>query len=185
MKINSSELIDILQGTTKELIDKTKAFKQLSSEQLNYRNAPDSWSILECLEHLNLYGDFYLKEIEEKILKASEESKPYVFKSGWMGNYAANSMLPENGKLNKMKTFKDKNPIHSDLDATTIDRFIKQQERMLQLLEQARKINMNKVKTGITITNLIRFKLGDTFRFVINHNVRHIQQAERLLKISK
>jgi hypothetical protein len=28
---------------------------------------------------------------------------------------------------------------------------------------------------------MIRFKIGDTFRFVINHNQRHIEQAKKAL----
>ena len=36
------------------------------------------------------------------------------------------SLLPK-GKLNKMKTFKDKNPLNANLDKTVIDKFINQQ----------------------------------------------------------
>ncbi|WP_317044615.1 DinB family protein [Chryseobacterium geocarposphaerae] len=58
---------------------------------------------------------------------------------------------------------------------------MKQQEQMLDLLKNAQNVDLNKTKTGISISSLIRLKLGDTFRFVIYHNQRHVQQAKRVL----
>lgn len=107
-----------------------------------------------------------------------------TFKSGVLGNYFANSMLPKSGKITKMKTFKKMNPANSNLPITTIDRFLKQQERLLSLLEMAKQVDLTKTTTGITLTSLLRFRLGDTFRFFVNHITRHVRQAERCLTVS-
>jgi len=131
------------------------------------------------LEHLNLFGDFYLGEIEKRIKKA-KHSPTKLYKSGWFGNYFANSMLPKNGKIRKMKTFRDKDPINSKLTQTTIERFLQQQYRMIELLNRAQYVNMYKVKTSITIP-LVKLRLGDSFRVVIYHNQRHMLQAEKVL----
>jgi hypothetical protein len=88
--------------------------------------------------------------------------------------------LPKNGKIQKMKTFKDKNPIHSQLSPMTLDRFLKQQDRLLQLLQQAENINLTKTRTAISITKWLTLRLGDTFRFFIFHIERHIEQAEQV-----
>lgn len=71
------------------------------------------------------------------------------------------------------------NPIHSNLSTTTI--FIGQQQQLLKLLQAARMVNLNKVKTRISISRFVKIKLGNTFRFVIYHNQRHILQAKRVL----
>ena len=84
-------------------------------------------------------------------------------------------------KLNKMKTFKDKNPLGSKLDKSTIERFISQQEQVLNLLDKSRKIDLSKTKTAISISKLIKLRIGDTFRVVIYHNERHLVQAEKIL----
>lgn len=182
MKINSSDLVQDLVHRVKVAAEKAQGFKNTPEEILNRRETDSSWSVLECLEHLNLYGDYYLPEIEKSILRAKPETKQGIFKSGWLGNYFAHSMLPKKGEVkNKMKTFNDKNPIHSTLDKTTIDRFLKQQEKMLDLLDMANRVNLNKTKTSISISRLIRLKLGDTFRFTIYHIERHILQAEKAL----
>lgn len=178
MRINQDQLIDDLISRTEHIISQAEMYKSLPADHVNLKPNPEKWSVLECLEHLNLYGDFYLVEIEQRILSSNDPPKK-LFKSGWFGNYAANSMLPKNGKIMKMKTFRDKDPSNSNLDQTTIDRFLKQQSRMIDLLHQARKINLTRVKTSITIP-IIKFRLGDTFRFVIYHNQRHMIQASNV-----
>ncbi|MTI31603.1 DinB family protein [Xanthovirga aplysinae] len=182
MKIEQRQLIDDLQRRTKDCIGKVQQFKSLNQKQLNWKSAPDSWSILECLEHLNLYGDFYLVEIENRILKAPKSQHSLKFKSGFLGNYFAQSMLPKKGKIKKMKTFKDKNPLNSELSFSTLERFLKQQEKMLNLLEEARKLDLMKCKTAISISKWIKLQLGDTFRVVIYHNERHILQAKNVIQ---
>lgn len=183
MKIKQSILLEDLVNRTKELIQKVKNVQTLPTGSLNFKYDPKSWSILECLEHLNLYGDFYLKEIEIRIIQGDKKAA-LTFQSGILGNYFANSMLPKNGKIIKMKTFKDKNPSNSSLSTTTIDRFLKQQQRMIELLMQAKNVDLNRVKTSITIP-IFKLKLGDTFRFVIYHNQRHMLQIECVLKSLK
>lgn len=183
MKTKSETLILELIETTRQNLNFAETLKTKSSSQLNWKENKESWSILECLEHLNLYGDFYLPEIEKGIDNAKSKSE-HIFKSGILGNYFAESMLPK-AKLNKMKTFKDKNPLNSHLDNNTIDRFMNQQIKMLDLLNKGRAISLNKEKTPISITKLIKLKIGDTFRFVINHNIRHIKQIENNVKLQK
>lgn len=180
MQVESKILLQDLTARAMKASEKVQRFKSLPIEQLNHRDAPDSWSILECIEHLNLYGDFYLPEIEQRILQSPHNQAVILFKSGWLGNYFANSMLPKNGKIQKMKTFKDKNPIHSSLDIITLERFLKQHECLLQLLREAENVNLNKIRTSISITKWITLKLGDTLRFFIYHIERHLEQAERV-----
>ncbi len=178
MTIESEKLIQDLTERTLTNIKQAEKFRALPTEKLNWRNEPNGWSILECFEHLNLYGDFYIPEIKRRI-ESSKTTPKKNFKSGLIGNYFAEMMLPKEN-LNKMKTFKDKNPLGSNLDKTTIDRFLAQQEQLLILLEKAKNIDLNKTKTAISISKVIKLKLGDTFRVVIYHNDRHILQARKV-----
>jgi hypothetical protein len=179
MKISTSQLLNELQTLTQDHIQYAEKLWEQPDEKLNSRVSNDSWSVLECLEHLNRYADFYIPEISKRI-SSSETSSTSVFKPGILGNYFAQSMLPKE-KLNKMKTFKNMNPINSQLDKNVVKEFIKQQNQLIELLQKANHINLNKVKTSISISKLINLRLGDTFRFVIYHNKRHLQQAERVL----
>ncbi|WP_136667427.1 DinB family protein [Flavobacterium sp. H122] len=180
MKIESDKLIQDLEKLTKENIKFAEELKFLDENTLRYRKDNNSWNVLECLEHLNRYGDYYLPEIKMQLNKSNFPSERF-FKSGWLGNYFANSMLP-GAKMKPMKTFKDKNPLGTSLSVQVIDVFIGQQMKILDLLEQSHKHNLNKIHIKISIARWLRIKLGDTFRFVINHNLRHISQIKNILK---
>ena len=177
--MKSKQLLNDLSTRTEKSIEECKEFLNLSDEVLNHKSDPKSWSILECLEHLNRYGDFYIHEIEKRI-KNSKYGSSDEFKSGWLGNYFAQSMLPKE-KLNKMKTFKSMNPVGSTLNRDVIDKFISQQSKMLELLRLAHNVNLTKTKTSISISTWIKLRLGDTLRVVIYHNDRHIVQAKTAL----
>lgn len=181
MKFKTQDLINELTVQTQSIAAYAETLKGRSLEQLNYRASTDSWSALECLQHLNLYGRFYIPELTQRLNHAGSAKTPQqFFKSSWLGNYFAKSMLPKE-QLNKMKTFKEMNPIHSQLDVSVIDEFIDQQQQMLRLLERGKTTDLTRTKVSISISKWIKLRLGDTFRFVIYHNMRHIQQAKRVL----
>ena len=170
-----NELVEITQQNMNDI----QAFQSMTHQQLNLKASHDSWSILECIEHLNRYGDFYLPEIQSRLEKSMHTASS-IFKSGILGNYFAKSMLPKE-KLNKMKTFASMNPNNSVLDRSVLDTFIHQQEKLLDLLLKAKETNLTKVKTSISISKWIKLRLGDTLRVVVYHNLRHIKQAKRVV----
>lgn len=180
MNITSEALISELIELTRQNINEAQQLNKKPINELNWKLDKKTWSVLETIEHLNLYGDFYLPEIENGIAKNSKTLETY-FKPGFLGDYFAKSMLPKE-KLNKMNTFKSKNPNGSNLDKSALERFLSQQEKTLTLLDKARKVSLNKIKTPTTLGKLVKLKLGDTFRVVIYHNLRHIIQAKKTLE---
>lgn len=179
MELTSNNLIQDLLKLTQENLNSVIHFKNQPIEALNWKANAKSWSVLECIEHLNRYGYFYIPEITSKIKHSKYESAT-VFKSNWLGSYFSKSMLYKED-LNKMKTFKSMNPLNSKLDKLTLETFINQQHQIISLLEKSKDINLDKTKTAISISKLIKLKLGDTFRVLIYHNQRHIKQAEKAL----
>lgn len=176
--MKSDLLIQNFIQKSKAHIDFAGRLKNKNAEYLTWRSSAASWNILECLQHLNLYGDYYLPVIEDKMCQ-SKHSKSQSFKSGLPGGYFAKVMLPRE-KPNKMNTFKDKNPLNADLDETVIDIFAQQQVKLIELLEQAKNNNLNKIKIPVSISPWIKLKLGDTFLFYVNHITRHVQQVEKV-----
>ncbi len=176
--MQSENLIQSLIEESRQLINQVEKLKTNDLQILTWKENPNSWCILECLEHLNLYGDFYLPQIENSIKDAKSKNE-IEFRSGFLGNYFAKSMLPKE-KLNKMKTFKDKNPLNTNPDRTVIEKFINQQVKLIDLLNLSRNISLNKVKISTSISNFIKLRLGDTFQFIINHNIRHLEQIRRI-----
>lgn len=180
MKITSEALISELIELTNQNINEIKQLNQKPINELNWKLDEKTWSVLEAIEHLNLYGSFYLPEIKKCIDKTNKIAETN-YKPGLLGNYFAESMLPKE-KLNKMNTFKSKNPNGSNLDKSVLERFLSQQEKTLKLLNKARNVSLNKIKVPTTLGKLVKLKLGDTFRVVINHNLRHIVQAKKIIE---
>lgn len=179
MNIPAQQLRNELTGQTLELLTVAETFLRLPMEELNWRETPASWSILECLEHLNCYGTYYLPEIASRIHKNKTDTvinRP--FKSGLLGNYFAN-LMRSTKKSSKMKTFKKMNPIGKSLTVSVIHEFIHQQNQMLSLLEQSHYVDLTQTRTSISLSRLITLRLGDTFRFVTYHAQRHMNQAKR------
>ena len=180
MGLVAQKLLQNLLEITHENLTSVKQLKQQPLASLNWKQNPESWSVLECIEHLNRYGDFYIPEITNKIQHSKYKSTE-IFKSSWLGNYFSKSVA-YNKDLNKMKTFKSMNPLNSDLDIQTLEKFINQQHQIITLLDKAKNVNLDKTKTAISISRLIKLRLGDTFRVLIFHNERHIKQAEKTLE---
>jgi hypothetical protein len=182
MTFASDQLLADLKSKTSALIQiAEKHFSGLTEEELNQRPAPDAWSIADCLEHLNLYAEYYHTMMAQK-MEASNHMPNPKFRSGIIGNYFTNIMQVKNGKLNKMSSPKDKNPVNLETANDTLGRFIDHQQEMLRLLDRAKKANLGKVRIPITIYPWLKLKLGDTFRFSVTHNERHVIQAMNVLK---
>ncbi|MEL6559712.1 MAG: DinB family protein [Bacteroidota bacterium] len=185
MKIQQKELIRELTNMTHDVIKRLEAFKNLSDDSLNWRENDEKWSILECFEHLKLYGDFYIPECNKRIQPhLISSTTPLYFKSGILGNYFAKMMLPSD-QMKKISSPKDKNPIFSRLNKEVLEDFEKQQYELLELLKTSEGLNLTKIKTGISISNFIKLRIGDTYRVVIYHNLRHLIQAENVLSLLK
>lgn len=181
MKAKNQDLITNLVKRTQEVLNQAQELLNQTEENLNKKKDAESWSALECIEHLNRYGDFYLPEVKRQITGAPAVNETTVFKAGLLGNYFAKGMLPKEN-LNKMKTFKVMNASGSVLDTEVLHKFIQQQHQWLDLLTSCRTVNMTKVKTAISISKFIKLRLGDTLRVVIYHNQRHLLQALRAVR---
>jgi hypothetical protein len=117
---STQQLIDNLEKQTKLFLSKAIAEWQLTpSATLLQKPARNKWSAAQCLEHLNNYGHYYLPEIDKAIEAAKRKGLEAndQFKTGLLGNYFTQLMLPKkSGKLKKMSAPKEHKPI-ADLDA--------------------------------------------------------------------
>jgi len=182
---DTKTLLDGLASDTQTLIDIAKKyFEPLSADQLRRRPNPKSWSVGECLEHLNLYGEYYIPALQ-KALQAEGQPQP-TFKGSVLGEHFANLMRPKDDgqPKSKMSTFSDKNPVLMSFVVTPeiVSAFIAQQEDMLKCISAARQKNLHRPKITITITRLISLGIGDTLRFNTYHAQRHVAQALRVLQ---
>ncbi len=182
METNNELLIMDLIEITRVNLNQLEKLNLLNTDKLNFKENSEKWSILECIAHLNIYGDFYLPEIENSIKQSESYKEP--FKPGVLGNYFVKLIQPKE-ELNIMKTLKKFDPIGSELDSNILLDFKEQQIKMLDLLKKALNVNLTKSKTSVSISKMIKLRLGDTLRFVVYHNQRHLNQANNIVKTFK
>jgi len=178
--INRKILLSQLEEKTEtQLKEVLHLFQNLSEEVLLRPSKTGGWSMVQCLEHLNSYGNYYFPLIEKELAKNKDSSRD-TFKSSWLGAYFIRIMDPKTA-TGKYKAFKDHQPAAA-LDAhAVVAEFIRQQETVLLLLRQAQTVDLNHIRIPISILKWLRLKLGDVFQFIVAHNERHLQQARRNL----
>ena len=94
-----------------------------------------------------------------------------------MGKKFIAMMHPDSTK--KHKTFARMNPSNGSLKKEVIERFLKNQEELLDILNEAGKIDLNKASIPVEFLKILRMNLGDALQFVVVHAQRHINQAHR------
>lgn len=169
---------ELAQDLKTLLIRQKKALSQLQAlneSELNKKPSAESWSALDCIEHLCRYGDFYLPECNAVLLSAKAKKAQY-FKSSLLGEYFAKSMWPQQS-TKTMNTFKNMNPSFSETRAEVLEEFSQQLKQWEDFIAKAEAYSWSKIKTSISISKLIKLRLGDTLRVVIYHQERHLKQA--------
>jgi hypothetical protein len=184
--VNSIVLLETLKENTREIILQAEQLKKIPVELLEKAPAKDKWSTAQVLEHLNIYSRYYLNAIEKKLHHNQTETKAF-FSPGWLGNYFTKLMQPKNnGSVKKkMKAPANAQPAPSPNPKEMMDEFIKHQHHLLNLLQIAKRHDINKNRIAISIAKLITLKLGDTFRFIIAHQQRHFVQIENTIQAVK
>ncbi|HYK57512.1 MAG TPA: DinB family protein [Flavisolibacter sp.] len=182
-KFKSEELIDQLEADVRQLIAAAEHLQQADNVKLSYPPEEGKWSAAQALEHLNMYNRYYLPAIEKAMVHIPKEVNAW-FVPGFFGNYFTNMMMPKNvyEVKNRMKAMKGYRPDRGINVEGVFKEFYEHQNKLIQLLETARKRNLEQVRVPTSISTMIRLKLGDTFRFLIAHEQRHMIQARNAIR---
>src|SRR3954470_5673133 len=93
--ISRTALLASLEATVEEHIRvAVSIFQNMTAEDLLRPSSSGGWSIAQCLEHLNSYGNFYLPEIKKGLDKVEHTSDVEEFSSTWLGRYFTKIMDP-------------------------------------------------------------------------------------------
>lgn len=183
--MTTTDLIQIATRITQSNIELiNSSVKKMSETQLNWKPAPTTWSVNEVLAHLNEYGKYYHPVILRKIENTRFTSTKEAFLSSPLGRSAWKSMKLGNARnvKRKFKAQKDYNPSidPSLLDGEQVNSFENQQNDLLNIIEKSAAVNLRRVKIPISISKVVRLRLGDALLFVVYHNERHMQQILNL-----
>lgn len=160
-------------------------FSELSTPQLLQSPEPGQWSIAQCLEHLNAYNRYYVPALQQAIEQGEQQGKrsTSTFRSGWLGNYFTKLMQPRTDEVKAARFQAQKGYIPvTDLDARAVLlEFVAQQQELLHLLHRAKGVDLGRLKVAVSVAKWVKMSAGDTFRFLIAHEQRHMLQAQRVI----
>jgi hypothetical protein len=180
---------DLLQTIINETEKNSEAARQLvaglSEAQLNWKPAPDKWSISQCLDHLAVtsskFGPYFTAALA-RARKKWPASTPPAYRPSWMGGWLIKQVTPETGRnLPAPKVFR---PSESSTIQGAFESFLKQQERFLAFVRETDGVDYNKTRLRSPVTPLMRYSLADAFVVTVVHGQRHLAQARRVREMS-
>ncbi len=182
-KFKSEDLLNELITDVRRIRESAGFFQSSDQSKLAYSPDKEKWSVVQILEHLNAYNRHYLPLIEKELSFVSHE-KNDGFTPGYWGEKFTKMMKPTNvyqirNKMKAMKAYTFSNNLNIE---TVLKEFIAHQDKLIELLENAKSKDLNTIRIPITLTTLVKLKLGDMFRFLIAHEQRHIIQARNTLR---
>jgi hypothetical protein len=165
--------------------DFTKDFGSLTTEQLNWKPNPQTWSIAQNVDHLIVVNETYypvLASLKEGTYKTSFIAR-FGFMVSFFGAIVLNAVKPDRKK--KMKTFPVWEPNASQIKGDILDKFKKHQRELIRQIETSKEL----VEKGTVISSpankIIVYKLETAFDIIVSHEQRHYEQAKEVLQLIK
>ena len=176
-KISVAEAVREIERVTAEV---NQEFYSFTQAQINWKPAPDRWSVGECLEHLITANSRYFPMVEG--ILAGRYSKPLLGRipgyPGMCGRMLINAVSPQTAR--KVKTMAVFEPTRSTVDADEVARFSEHQDGLVELIRKSERLDLHKTIVASPATSVIVYSLLDAWRLIAAHEVRHLGQARNV-----
>ena len=171
------------------MLHQMKSWQQLDNANLISQPNPESWSLIEVVEHLNKAYTLYLDKVDTAIANCPDiQGPPKPFKARAWQKFVIEGQRLKNGKRPwKMKTLKRFQPLLdvktlTDEDLQTIfERFFALHEHLKTSILSARVKQVKAHKFSSAIGPIVNFYLPEGFEFLLCHMERHYVQIEGIL----
>ena len=158
---------------------------QLTPEQL-IETTGAQWSIAQNIAHLILINSSYfpiIEQLQQKVYKRPFHGR-FQFMVKFLGGVVKQSVEPSRQK--KMKTFPVWEPKETIQINDIIEQFKAHHEDLKRYVELAMPFIQNKMVIHSPASKVIVYELDTVFEIIIQHELRHIEQAkEQLQRIVK
>lgn len=171
-------LLEQFESNTQRVKD---LFSDLSADQLNWKPAPESWSIAQCLDHLMVSNRTYFPTFKAL---ASQSYKPSFWTrispfSNYLGNFLLDYTTAEGKSKGKAPAaFK---PSNSSLPSDVVSLFVQHQQELRDLVERLDMWQDHRIAIASPAAGFLTYKLDTCINILAQHEARHIRQAERIL----
>jgi hypothetical protein len=167
----------------------TEAFKSefggLSSEQMNWKPNPNTWSIAQNIEHLWVVNESYFPALDS--LNAGTYRPSFVARFEFMVQYFENLILNavEPKRTKKIKTFAIWQPNKSELPDSVLSVFEKHQGVLKQKMNESQGIVKKRSIISSPANRSIVYRIDKAFDIIDTHEKRHLEQAKEVKALLK
>lgn len=166
-----------------QLIEQVKQITNgLTEAQMLQPPQSGQWSIAECIVHLNITSHTYIEIFEKAFPDARAENKfsDGNYKLGIIGKLLKWSIEPP--PRIRVKAPAPFTPINVGKASEVVPLFIHYQQRLIELLEDANGLALNKIKVVSPFDKRVKYNSFAVFHILTAHQRRHFWQAEQVKK---
>lgn len=153
----------------------------LDDERFNWRPDERSWSVAQCLDHLNVANRAYLGPMRAALERARREGRVRrgAIRPGFLGRWFVATLEPPPKR--RLPAPKKIVPAARKGRDEVSGEWRRVQAEVRDLLRAGAEQDLNGVRFVNPFLSLIRFSLGTGFQVIAAHERRHLWQAERVM----
>ncbi len=154
--------------------------KGLKESQFNWRPDASSWSMAECLQHLNMIGDRYVHVLEKTLAQAEAQGPradgpfAYGLVGGWI---LKNTEPPPKRRFRAGRSFR---PVYGQPVTAVLPTFLHLQGQLALQVQQSNGLDLGSIKAPAPGLGPLSFNLLVTFSWIAAHERRHLWQAAQV-----
>lgn len=167
-------------GSARERLHRLQA--TVPAEKWGQRPSEGSWSVAECVAHLNLTSQAYVGPLREALARgrAAGGAAPARFRRDLLGWMVWRAVRPETRmKVKTSASFVPAIPTAGAPAEEIAAEFDRLQDEQMELLRQADGLPLNRLKIVSPFGPGFKYSVYSAFTILPAHQHRHLQQAER------
>lgn len=144
----------------------------------------DTWSPVQCLDHLNTAGWLLLRSMEQTIRRGQDRG-PYgepPFQYGFVSRWYIRSMRPSSGWTFRAPSIYEPEPTDTLYPREALDEFRALQDQFSDCVAAAEGLDLRRLRMSSPAIPIFRVSLGAWFEATIAHERRHLEQARSLVE---
>lgn len=146
---------------------------------LTRRPAEGSWSAAECIEHLNISAEKYVRRFR-RALDAGPKLPPRERETlTWRGRFFV--WLLEPPMRRKLRAPRGYAPQSAPPREELVARYVNLHAELIRILEESDAIDRSKIHVNSPASRYVKLRLLDGFSLLTAHARRHLRQAGRAI----
>lgn len=152
-----------------------------------WRPAPGTWSVAECIDHLDVTNRVYLNAMQEPAARARSQGlvRRGPAKPGLLGGWFARSLEPPVKPGRRMKAPRSVLPRTAAPLAEAAAAFHESQAQVRAYLHANADLDLNRVRFPNPFIRGLRFSLATGLNVIAAHERRHLWQAWRVRRAAE